>query len=325
MNGRCVHILLCIMVLAWAGAGCIHSSYEYTAGDYVAVTAKDPDTPESLAEKYLNDADKGWVITGFNNVKKITPGMQLVIPLHPFSRVGGMGQGGYQLVPVLCYPSVRAAEQPSEAEPKNSFEQQMAYLRKKRFQVISLSALTGFLEAKGTIHEKSLVITLDDNSRDVVTIALPVLEKFGYPATVFVDPGLMGKPGNLTEGDVQLLSDKGLNIQCRTGWAIDQGVASGEVKLKQYFQTLARAIPAARDYLEKLTGKPCVYYAFSPSGGNSLLIGLLEKEGFTSAFNRNGNANPFYVDHFDIGRTLVSPDWPADTFSEKLSVFSKLE
>ena len=325
MKGRWVHIAVCAIILGVTGAGCMHHPYELVTEDYVVVSPKDTDTAESLAEKYLNDAEKGWVITDFNNIDEVSEGQRLIIPRHPFNRVGGMGQGGYQLVPVLCYGTFRLSEQETVPEARERFERQMAYLKKNRFQVISVPTLTEFFDANGQIHAKSLVITLDDNSRDVLDVALPVLEKYGYPAMVFVDPDQVDKEGNLTEEDLKKLSDKGLSIQSRAGWTADGEIESGEVGVEQYFRTMAKLIPSAKEYLENVSGKPCVYYAFPPSGANNLLIVLLEKEGYTSAFNRNGKSNPFYVDHYDINRIPVDPAWTMNEFSGKLSVFRKLE
>lgn len=316
-----VCVLLCLVL----PVGCMHTPYEYATDNYVVVKTRVSDTLASLAGKYLNDPEKAWVIADFNKIDETFPGRVVIIPLHPFNMGGGMGQGGYQLVPVLCYENVTHPGKILSVVPQLKFEQQMAYLKKNDFQVIPLSSLLDFLDEKGQILEKSIVITFDDNTKDVISVAVPVLEKYGYPATVFVDPDLLGKPGYLTEDDVASLRDRGWDIQCRAGWGIDADIELQKITLVQYFQSLIQNIPRAKASLEKLTGKTCSIYAFPPGGENNLIVRVLQAAGFKAALRMNGMSNPFYVNHFSVGRVPVPPACSASEFASKLTVFKKLD
>ncbi|RMG39731.1 MAG: hypothetical protein D6719_12655 [Candidatus Dadabacteria bacterium] len=46
---------------------------------------------------------------------------------------------------------------------------------------------------KGKLHERSVVVTFDDGYRDNLTHALPVLERYRVPATIFVAPALIDR------------------------------------------------------------------------------------------------------------------------------------
>ncbi|MEZ5556082.1 MAG: polysaccharide deacetylase family protein [Haliea sp.] len=69
------------------------------------------------------------------------------------------------------------------------FEWQMGLLR-DHFNVLSLRDALEHLE-RGCLPPRSVCITFDDGYADNLTVALPVLERFGFAATVFVSSGFL--------------------------------------------------------------------------------------------------------------------------------------
>lgn len=67
------------------------------------------------------------------------------------------------------------------------FEWQVKYLS-KIFNVISLSDAVDRLQL-GTLPSRAACITFDDGYADNLTVAAPILQRYGLPATVFVAPG----------------------------------------------------------------------------------------------------------------------------------------
>jgi len=55
--------------------------------------------------------------------------------------------------------------------------------------------------------ESSVSITFDDGYRDNLTVVLPIMERFGYPFHIFLNPTfvLSGRDGFLSEDDVKVL------------------------------------------------------------------------------------------------------------------------
>jgi len=72
--------------------------------------------------------------------------------------------------------------------PTKLFEAQMAFLAKRR-TVVPLSAIV-----EGTVRTEkpAVAITFDDGYRSVLTIAAPILERYGFPATCFVPTRWIG-------------------------------------------------------------------------------------------------------------------------------------
>ncbi|WP_433243007.1 polysaccharide deacetylase family protein [Streptosporangium sp. CA-135522] len=106
-------------------------------------------------------------------------------------------------VPILMYHSV--SDRPNDetrplAVSPGRFAEQLGMLRERRFTPMTLSGLVAGMHRTGTMPERPLVITFDDGYADFHSEALPILERFGYPATVFVTSGWVQDSGPATAG-----------------------------------------------------------------------------------------------------------------------------
>jgi len=103
---------------------------------------------------------------------------------------------------VLIYHSISSRPEPLPSDIDISparFEQQLRWLA-RRGQVVPLSE---------TLSQRSrgrIAITFDDGFRDNLTVALPLLEKFGLPMTLFVAAGLLDQEGYLSEEELREIS-----------------------------------------------------------------------------------------------------------------------
>ncbi len=69
------------------------------------------------------------------------------------------------------------------------FRFQLWFLKKAGFRVVTISEM---LECKNS-NERLAAITFDDGYEDFYKNAMPILEQYGYPATVFVVSNLIGR------------------------------------------------------------------------------------------------------------------------------------
>jgi len=73
-----------------------------------------------------------------------------------------------------------------------AFARQMGHL-KRAFQALSLDEAIAVSEARRDFPDRALVITFDDGYRNVISTALPILQRFQLPATVFVMADMVGR------------------------------------------------------------------------------------------------------------------------------------
>ena len=96
---------------------------------------------------------------------------------------------------VLAYHSVKSApdtnfafnEDIISATPE-MFELQLQWLS-QHFQVINHQQLVAFQQGQAFFDKPPCLITFDDGYADNAEQALPILQKFGFPATIFVTTG----------------------------------------------------------------------------------------------------------------------------------------
>jgi len=104
----------------------------------------------------------------------------------------------------IVYHTISAPEMrlPSDIDiSPRRFEEHLRWLAKRREQVVTL---------RDTLHapeRKNLIaITFDDGYSDNLTVALPLLEKYDLPMTLFMATGFIGKKDYLTTDDLKFLA-----------------------------------------------------------------------------------------------------------------------
>lgn len=101
-------------------------------------------------------------------------------------------------VPILAYHKIQnKAELGVSFTTLPQFQRQIEYLFDRNFKTISL---TDYVRNRN-VGERSVIITFDDAYTSVYKNALPVLERYGFTATVFVITGFVG---NLNSWDYHL-------------------------------------------------------------------------------------------------------------------------
>lgn len=90
---------------------------------------------------------------------------------------------------ILCYHGFSLADE-HEVEPfmfmrRETFERRMQVLKRRRVPVIALHEAVEKLRA-GAVQSAETVITFDDGWASNLTVGAPILEKFGYPACIYI-------------------------------------------------------------------------------------------------------------------------------------------
>src|SRR5437870_3149137 len=104
-------------------------------------------------------------------------------------------------ITVLCYHTFDSPKITPYTVESGRFRDQMRYLQVQHLPVISMAQLVTHLQSGTPVPDHSVVITIDDGYKTARTKALPILQEFGFPFTVFIYPQFIGHPSALSWED----------------------------------------------------------------------------------------------------------------------------
>jgi peptidoglycan/xylan/chitin deacetylase (PgdA/CDA1 family) len=93
---------------------------------------------------------------------------------------------------ILVYHHVSQDTPKSTSVSPKTFEQHMQYLADNH-TVLPLKTVIDALQKKQPLPDKTVVITFDDGYDNLYHNAHPILQKFDFPYTIFINPALIGK------------------------------------------------------------------------------------------------------------------------------------
>lgn len=118
-------------------------------------------------------------------------------------------------VPILAYHMVSDLDEVYSVNP-SEFDLHMRYLSEQGYQTISLAEFIEARNGKGKLPPKPIIITFDDGYADNYLTALPIMEKYGFRATVFVIAGKVGQEMYLTWDQIKAMQARRTEIGSHT-------------------------------------------------------------------------------------------------------------
>ncbi|MDD5155235.1 MAG: polysaccharide deacetylase family protein [Candidatus Omnitrophica bacterium] len=211
---------------------------------------------------------------------------------------------GKYVVPIVMYHSVNpaASRKTMLVISPETFERQMRFLQKHRYNVITLSELADLITNNRKIPPRTIVITLDDGYRDNYTYAFPILKKYNIPATVFIITDEVGRPQGDRLGweDIKRMQDSGLvTVGSHTlGPEPLINIRSAEEIRKQIF--------ASKQILEQKLGRQVDVFSYPEGGFNANIRQLVIDAGYKAAVATNPGKNYPDNDVFALKRLRIS-------------------
>ena len=284
----------------------------------VVVRARQDDTPATIAQRYLNDASKGWMIVEYNGMAAFSGGEPVIVPMAPF-HPGGLTPDGYQTVPVLAYLDIGESSGQTRQVPRSAFEHQMRWLKTEGFVAITPRQLTDFMGFFGQLPRRSALITFDTASRSLFEIGIPLLKELGFTATVFVATDDVGGKEAMTWDQISQLHRDGFTIGCRGRSGRSLTHRTNGQTFEDYFKWVEAELDLARRAIETHLNAPCLFLAYPQGDTDSLVSAMAAKLGFSAAFLRRPGDNPFFADRYGIHRTFISRGMSMERFSQNLT------
>lgn len=224
-----------------------------------------------------------------------------------------------QRIPILMYHSIDQPADSREREiclPLAVFERQMEFLHLEGYTPFSLDLLAEVLAGKGELPFRPVVITFDDGYADNLATALPVLQRYGFPATVFVVSGFVGGSNawHTAEGMPQrrLLSWDEVRELHRAGVVVGSHTVTHR-RLPQLASAEAlEEIEESKRVLEERLGAPVNHFSYPYGEMDGAVAAMVREAGYRSACTTmsgfNGvDADPFALRRLDIYGTDTLP------------------
>lgn len=285
--------------------------------EFAVVVVQPGEDLAQLAERWLGDRSRRFVIAEFNQIDEAKAGQTVAIPLkkrNPF----GVRPTGAPAITILTYHRFGPRASTLTVTPA-AFEMQMAFLAKNGYTVIPIARLPAYLEGREPIPNKAVVITIDDGYRSTYEVAYPVLRKYQLQATVFLYTDFVGAPDALTWAQMQEMTASGLvDLQPHGKTHSNLTVRQADEREARYRERVRREVETPVDVIRSRLGLASIAYAFPYGDVNDVVIGELRAKGVKLGLTVTSGGNAFFAPPYLLRRTMVFGGDDLDTFRAKL-------
>lgn len=222
-----------------------------------------------------------------------------------------VSERGY--VPVLCFHHIRDWEE-SDAEedrayivPPSQFDQWLKYLKDNGYTGVTAKQVYEYYAFGTPLPPKPVALTFDDDDDNQYTEAVPLLKKYGFTATFFIQTVTLDKENYMSSAQVKELSDLGYDIEPHT-W--DHHAITGYETEDDWQLQIA----GPKQTLEELTGKEASLLAYPFGIYDATSAEKLKSYGYKGAFRlrelMDDQADPLFA----IKRYIANPYFTDEQF-----------
>lgn len=223
------------------------------------------------AKKVNEKSDIAIKQTAIADIPKDTPDKQIMKnPIYNDSSI-----------PVLMYHSIMYEKDNELRIPKETFREQMKYLKDNGYTTLTLDELYDFLHNNKPVPKKSVVVTFDDGYADNYTNAYPVLKEFGQKATIFMITSVVDKDSSyLTSSQLRELDANGIDIEGHT--------VNHDELIKLSYDMQLKTLKDSKGFLESCLNKRVKYMAYPFGKYNDSTIKAADEAGYQMVFTTVG-------------------------------------
>lgn len=191
---------------------------------------------------------------------------------------------------ILQYHHVAERTPPATSVSPALFEQQMQFLKDNGFSVWPLSRLVRELEAGRPVPDGVVVITFDDAYDNILTTAAPILQRLGFPFTMFVATSFVDhqQRGYMSWAQLQTLKTLGGELANHTHTHPHMLRRRQGENRDQWLARLRDEIQAAQQRLLLQTGDFPRLFAYPYGEADEEVIALVKSLGYTAFGQQSG-------------------------------------
>lgn len=210
-------------------------------------------------------------------------------------------------VVVLCYHRLEGKAGGIYSIEPALFEKHMQELKDKGIAVISMKDFIAWRKGEKNIPPKSAMITIDDGYTCGLNTAVPILKKFGYPATFYVYLDFINKGGkSMSWSQLGELRDEGYDIGSHTVMHQNLNAAKpSKAKFATKDEWLVDEIVRSKQVIEEQLGIRVLSLAYPYGNNNPKVRELVQQAGYELAFTTYGqrighDTSPLTIGRYDV-------------------------
>jgi peptidoglycan/xylan/chitin deacetylase (PgdA/CDA1 family) len=295
----------------------------FKSKDYLVCRLASAETPARLAERFLGDARKAWMVEESNPGASFGSGQQVAIPLNRANR-GGIYADGFQTVPILTYHRFAEECDSPMCMPTRVFKEQIRYLKDNGYHAITPEDLLAFLEYRQPLPRKSVMITIDDGYRSIYDIAYPVLRENGFTATLFIYTELIDvSPVALSWNQLLEMKRNGFAVGSHTIYHSDLTQPKEGESPAGYAARVEKELFGSKQMIDRKLGQDTWLLAYPYGNHDPKVVALSKQAGYKLAMSVKRGGNPFFGNALTLKRDQIL-DRDIPTFAKRIKTFTSL-
>ena len=230
-------------------------------------------------------------------------------------------------LPVLMYHNVSTGMADGLNIPADKLELQFMYLQEKGYSSLSLKQVSRLMTEGGRLPKKSVMLTFDDAFESIETLLLPLLERYGFTAVIFVPVAFIGKTNIWDEGKLPILTSDSLQKISRNPH-IEIGLHSflhrsyNDMDLEDMKDDLQNCRQSLEYYKIPYINALAYPYGAYPKKDlkfKTEIFEMFRKNGLEFAFRIGSSINPFpFKERYEVKRIDIRGTDPFFIFKTKL-------
>lgn len=211
------------------------------------------------------------------------------------------GQSNFD-IPVLAYHRFGDNRYRSTNTSLEVFEQHLSYLKDNQYTVLTFGGAMERWKNNTAFPAKTVVITIDDGYSSFYENGWPLLKKYGFAATIFIQTDLVGHKDFISWAQFAELQKAGIEIQNHSDMHDFFVNYSDAERVAKFREDLIKSTAL----IEQNLGKKPEYYVYPYGEWTKDMVQVLKENGYSAALVQNSGlfcetSDPFEIPRFPLG------------------------
>lgn len=217
-----------------------------------------------------------------------------------------VSQGYSEQVNAFIYHRFDETRYPSTNISAEIFTQQLDYIKKQNVKVISLDEVATRLVTGKDLPGHAVSFSVDDAFRSFYDVGMPIIRRYGYPVTLFVNTDAVGTSGYLNWDELKELAVEGVEIGNHTAnHAYLVELQPGETS-QQWEKRIRDDIVKAQQQFDQHLGFKPTLFAYPFGEYSTGIVEIIKDLGFKAAFAQQSGViypehNRYILPRFPMG------------------------